>query len=351
MASLTLKRGIYYGVFTINYRQKWVKIGRMSKTAAKEVLRKLEEAYDRKKFGIVDEKHIPFEEFSQEYLEFSKTNKAKKTYGRDKTSMLALLRFFRSIYLPRLNTHLIEQFKIKRSGEGVSPRTVNIELRCLSHMLNKAVEWGYIRETPFKGVKLLTYEKKPPRFLTKDEVSRLLDFASPWLKPIIIVMLNTGIRAGERARLKFEDVDFKNKRILIRSSKAKDYRAVPMNEEVEKTLKWLKENYTPPYSTSPKSYPREEYQKEYVFCNVDGSPIMNIKKAFSNAVKKAGLRNVSPHTLRHTFASHLVMSGVDLRTVQRLLGHKSITITMVYSHLTEDHLARSVEKLSWVIKE
>lgn len=175
------------------------------------MLRKLEESYDKKKFGIIDEKLIPFEEYAREYLESSKANKATTSYYRDKTSMRTLLTFFGSLYLPRLTTHLIEQFKIKRTTEGVYPRTVNLELRCLSHMLNKAVELGYIRESPFKGVKLLTYEKKPPRFLTKEEVDKLLEAASPWLKPIIIVMLNTGIREGERRRLRFEDIDFKNK--------------------------------------------------------------------------------------------------------------------------------------------
>ena len=190
----------------------------MSKTSAKEVFRKLEEAYDRKKFGIIDEKLIPFEEFSREYLEFSKANKAKESYRRDKTSLQNLLRFFRSMYLPRITSHYIEQFKIKRLGEGVSPRTVNIELRCMSHMLNKAVEWGYIRESQFKSIKLLMYNKKPPRFLTKDEVGKLLESASPWLKPIIIIMLITGIREGERRRLKFEAIDIINKRILIRFS-------------------------------------------------------------------------------------------------------------------------------------
>jgi site-specific recombinase XerD len=75
--------------------------------------------------------------------------------------------------------------------------------------------------------------------------------------------------------------------------------------------------------------------------------VLRIKRAFNNACKKAGLENVTPHTLRHTFASHLVMAGIDLSTVQRLLGHRDIATTMIYAHLTEDHLARGVEKLKW----
>ncbi len=345
MAALFHRYGSWWAIFTVNYKQKWVKIGKMSKTSAKEVLRKLEQDFDKKKFGIVDEKQIFFETYANEYLTFSKSNKAKNSFERDKTSMRNLLNSFSDVSLPRITPHQIEQYKIKRL-ERVSPVTVNIELRCLSHMLNKAVEWGYIKESPFKGVKLLTYEKKPPRFLTKEEVEKLLKAASPWLKPILVFMLNTGVRESERTRVRFQDIDFTNKRVLIRSSKAKGYRAIPMNAEVEKTLQWLQENYISPYSH--KTSKRKDTQKEYVFCNEDGSPVLKIKKAFKNACEKAGLKNVTPHALRHTFASHLVMSGVDLNTVQRLLGHTNISTTMIYSHLTEDHLARSVERLKWL---
>ncbi len=179
MASLTTKNGVWYAVFTVRYKQKWIKIGRMSKTGAKEILKKLEADYEKKKFGIVDEKLISFETYSKDYLEFSKTNKAALSYRRDQTSMKNLLRFFGSMYLPRITSRLIEQYKTKRLGENVTPRTVNIELRCLSHMFNKAVEWNYIRESPFKGVKLLRYQKKPPRFLTKEEFEKLPILKSP----------------------------------------------------------------------------------------------------------------------------------------------------------------------------
>jgi len=347
MASLTAKKDVWYAVFTVNYKQKWVKIGKMSKTSAKEILKKLEADYAKEKFGIIDEKLISFETYSKEYLKFSKTNKAKLSHRRDQTSIKNLQRFFGSMYLPRITSRFIEHFKTKRLGENVTPRTVNIELRCLSHMLNKAVEWNYIRESPFKGVKLIRYEKKPPRFLTKGEVAELLEAASPWLNPIVRFMLNTGVRDGERRELKFDDIDFTNKTIIIRFSKAKTYRAVPMNKETEKVLKLLREKYILQNSITNTLKPRKEHQKEFVFCNEDGSQVQSIRKSFHNACKKAGLKGVSPHTLRHTFASHLIMSGVDLRTVQGLLGHKNIATTMIYSHLTQEHLAKGIEKLKW----
>lgn len=344
MASLTLKRGFWYAVFTRNYKQKWVRIGKMSKTAAKEVLRKLEAEHDKSRFGIIDEKQISLSKYSEEYLRDSKANKAKETLRRDSISIKNLLRHFKNINLNNLSSRHIEQFKIKRLEE-VSPRTVNIELSCLSHMLNKAVEWKYIRESPFKGVKLLKYDKKPPRFLTKKEVRKLLECSSPWLTPIITVMLNTGIRDGERRNLKFDDIDFDNKIVLVRASKTRDFREIPMHEEVEETLRWLRKNYISP--NSDKVVVRKEHQKEYVFCNDDGSPVLRITKTFSNACKKAGLKGVTPHTLRHTFASQMVMSGNDLVTVKQFLGHSNIATTMIYSHLTQDHLKKAIEKLKW----
>ena len=345
MATLYHRYGSWWAIFTIDYKQKWVKIGKMSKTSAKEVLRKLEEDYEKKKFGLFDEKKISFEEYSKEYLKFSKSNKAENSYKRDITSLKSLVSYFVNKALNRITPRLIEQYKIKRLEE-VAPRTVNIELRCLSHMFNKALEWGYISDSPYTGVKLLTFQKNPPRFLTKDEVQRLLDHSSNWLRPILIMMLNTGIREGERATMRFKDVDFEKKRLLIHSSKTKSYRAIPMNKKVEETLLWLKDNYIS--LNSYNTLKRKPHQREYIFCNEEGSPVLKIRKALANACKKAGLKGVTPHTMRHTFASHLVMSGVDLNTVQRLLGHSSISTTMIYSHLTEDHLARGVEKLNWV---
>jgi len=345
MASLHQKKsGTWYAIFTINYKQKWIRIGKMSKTSAKEALRKLEEEHSKKKFSLIDEKHIYFEEFAKEYLEYSRANKAPESYRRDTTSMKSLLKSVGSLTLPRITPRLIEKHKIKRSDE-VSPRTINIELLCLSNMMGKAVAWGYIKESPSKDIKLLKYEKRPPRFLTNEEIELLLQNSSAWLKPIITVMLNTGMREGERRQLKFEYIDFKNRRVLIHASKTKNYRAVPLNEEALKTFQWLEKNYISP-STHERAK-REKTQKDYVFCHEDGSPVENIKKAFSNACRKAGLKRVTPHTLRHTFASHLIMNGVDIRTVQRLLGHSSINTTMIYAHLTEDHMARGVDRLGW----
>ena len=97
MASLYKRNGVWFAIFTVRYKQKWIRVGRMSKTAASEVLKKLEQDRDKKKFGIMDEKHIPFEDYAKEYLTFSKANKAKESYRRDSISMKNLLSYFNVI--------------------------------------------------------------------------------------------------------------------------------------------------------------------------------------------------------------------------------------------------------------
>ena len=81
----------------------------------------------------------------------------------------------------------------------------------------------------------------------------------------------------------------------------------------------------------------------YVFCDKDGKPYYRFEKAFANALRKAEIRDFRFHDLRHTFASNLVMEGIDLATVRELLGHKSIEMTLRYSHLSPDHRSRAVK--------
>ena len=93
---------------------------------------------------------------------------------------------------------------------------------------------------------------------------------------------------------------------------------------------------------------REKNKGEYLFPGEDGKPYKNIKKSFKNAVKKAGIINFRFHDLRHTFASHLVMAGVDIMTVKELLGHKKLDMTLRYSHLAPDHKRKAIENLSLI---
>jgi len=134
--------------------------------------------------------------------------------------------------------------------------------------------------------------------------------------PILILALNTGMRKSEILWLKWHDIDFKREVIHLYDTKNAEKRV-------------------PKHPSSP-----------YIFCDKKGQSYGDIKKSFLTAIEKSGIIDFHFHDLRHTFASQLVMSGVDLNTVRELLGHKSLEMTLRYSHLSPDHKKRAVDVLS-----
>jgi len=108
-----------------------------------------------------------------------------------------------------------------------------------------------------------------------------------------------------------------------------------MNQTVKRTLIAVRKNPEGPY----------------IFCNKDGKPFTSVWKSFSTALKKSGIKNFRFHDCRHSFASHLVMSGVDLNTVRELLGHRTLEMTLRYAHLSPDHKRRAVELLTGRLEE
>ena len=138
------------------------------------------------------------------------------------------------------------------------------------------------------------------------------------------------MRRGEILSLKWDDIDFEHRIIHLLNTKSRKKREVPMNQGVFRAL-----NAVTRHSKS-----------EYVFCKKDGSVIGDIKKSFSTALKKSGIKDFRFHDLRHTAASQLVMAGIDLNTVRELLGHSSLAMTMRYAHLSPDHKKQAVDALS-----
>ena len=141
--------------------------------------------------------------------------------------------------------------------------------------------------------------------------------------PILVTAIHTGMRRGEILQLKWPDVDSKNRMITIQLSKSGKKRMIPIDNTLMETLTALP----------------SRFQKGYVFPSrvKPGQPMVDLNHTFRRLVDKVGIENVRFHDLRHTFASHLVMNGVDIKTVQELLGHANVTMTMRYSHLAPVH--------------
>jgi integrase len=322
----------WYIDYYVKGRRKRKKIG-PSKKLTLQVLNDVQLKIAKGEYlGIFDEKKTPIDEYAKQYLAFSKANKAWSTYNRrDRFSIDNLLSFFKGKYLFEITPEMIEKYKATRL-EKVTPASVNRELACLKHMYTKAIEWGYVKTNPGKGVKRL---KEPPgrlRYLKLEEVEALLRVCSGHIRPIVVTALNTGMRRSEILNLRWSDVDLKNRKITVINAKNNESRVIPTNQTLHQEFLALYQK-------------AKEKKEEYVFSDRNGRPFKDIKRGFSSALKKIGIKDFRFHDLRHTFGSHLVMQGVDLRTVQQVMGHKDIKMTMRYSHLSPEHVQEAMEKL------
>lgn len=293
----------------------------------------------RGELKLVDD-NVTFKDTLQKYLEYSRLNKSAKTHTVQMNRWKRFSAFLEEkgvVKLRSITPELIEEYK-GRVLTTSRAANFNNHLMLVKAMLNKAVEWRYLRENPLKNFKTLRNSSvREVRYLSVEEIDRILAEADPLMQKVITILLNTGLRRAELVYLEWEDIDFQNKLIKVQSKpeagfhpKSYKARSVPMNSEVEKTLMDLPQ------------------RGRYVFDNGQDQPFRSEKwfwVRFKAILRKAGVKNACVHTLRHTFASYLVMSAVDLRTVQALLGHSSITMTERYSHLSPDHKTRAVQVL------
>lgn len=285
---------------------------------------------------------IPLSDFITKYLEYSKQNKSQGTYRTEISRIRILQQFLKDKGIQKLETitpELVEKFK-SVVLQRASAATFNHYLVMIKAMLNKAVAWRHLKENPLRDVKKLKITNaRQVRFFTPEEISTILDKVDPFMEKAIKILLYTGMRRSELVYLTWDDIDFHNKLITVQSKpevgfhpKSHRPRSIPIHPELEQLLLDLPQ------------------RGEYVFDNGNNEPVHckdYYTKRFIRILKAAGIRNANLHTLRHTFASNLVMAGVDLRTVQELLGHSTIKVTERYAHLSPDHRTRAVKLLNF----
>ncbi len=271
-------------------------------------------------------KTITFRELADAYIKHAKAH--KKSWRRDMTSLRKLLIEFGDMRLDDITPFHIENYQLKRREE-VSPASCNREIQCLKYMLNLGLRWGKNSKNPAREVKLFKERNGRLRFLSEDEIIRLIDSCSDQLRPVVITAVYTGMRRGEILNLKWDDINFERNLIQIDETKSGSPRDVPMSDFLRETMLALKSRSS----------------HEYVFVNRLGKPYRDVRESFSRALKKAQIKDCTFHTLRHTAASFLVMSNVDLVTVKEILGHKTIQMTMRYSHLTGKHKQQAMNIL------
>ena len=223
---------------------------------------------------------------------------------------------------------------VKTLPGPVSSAAINRELATLSHVLHRAVEWGWID----RAVKVLRLREDNRRlvYLAPEQIDRLLDAArrdACWeIYPFILIGLHTAMRRMEILSIRWEHVDLERRVIHIPKAKA-GARDQPMTAELATYLGELR-------ALMPGAtwlFPADSTSGHRV----------EIERPFQHVVVAAGLnlQEVSPHTLRHIAITHLVQSGVDLPTVQRISGHKTLAMVARYAHQSGEHIAVAMDQL------
>jgi len=249
-----------------------------------------------------------------EFSEFLKTN-----YGVEHPS--------------RVNVDHIRNFVASLARHGYEKRSINRKLSAIRSFYRYLNRHGIVDIQPATAVRSFKLPRKLPTFLTEAEMERLFELTDLSLRDrtILELLYGTGIRASELCNLKLHDIDWEREIIRVHGKGGKQ-REIPLTHTA---LRWLRE-----YVQTGDKIKMDELG---LFLSRKGTPITTrtlqriVKKHLMKVSHKTG---ISPHTLRHTYATHLLNRGCDLRTVQLLLGHRSIASTQIYTHLTLKELKK-----------
>ena len=336
-------RGLYEkevgsGVWWIRYadgtgRIHREKIGSLNRAKNAYTMRKADVLYNKKFPDTMRVVPVAFRQIAADALAYSKTH--KRSYGDDVIRMERILSWFREWSAEAITPDNIEE----KLGEAMteeewSPATYNRHLALLSLTYKLAVRKKKVKENPVRLVKRLAENNEKIRFLTAEEEKALRAVIQEHYAehmPEFEIALNTGLRLSEMYNLKWQDVDASNRILAVIRSKNGEMRHAPMNSLVMAAFETLRKS--------------SDNESGYVFLNGQGERLTGPRYWFEPAIKKAKIKDFTWHCLRHTFASRLTMKEVGLRSVQDLMGHKTVSQTVRYSHLAPKHQLDAVEKL------
>jgi integrase len=292
------------------------------------------EAYERQLIEAALSTSMPsreerrFDEFAVEWLKTYcvANNKYASVEAKESILRVHLIPTFGECTLSAIGPRDIEAYKASKLAAGRSPKTINNHLTVLRKLLSVAQEWGFVDHVP--PVKWMRVPPQKFDFLAFDEADRLIAGADPEWRAMVIVGARTGLRLGELIALRWEDVDLVAGRLVVARAVSRGKvgtpkngrtREVPLSDEAHRALR-----------------AHRHLKGELVFPGAKGGFFKKTETKWPlwRACKRAGLRRIGWHVLRHTFASHLVMRGAPLKAVQELLGHSTIQVTMRYSHLS-----------------
>ena len=286
-----------------------------------------------------------FDKYVQEYLDVLKYQKNYSSltidgYKREIEHFIVYLNKenicdFNDVRYPFLRGYLAQLH-----SENLSPKTINHKMSSLRGLYRYLQTQGYIDDNPFLLIDSLKQPLRNPDFLYIDEMMDLLDSIDTQTllgrrnKALLELMYASGLRCSEVVELTLSQIDFERQLLLIHGKGNKD-RYVPFHDYAADWLKtYIEED-------RPELMAVKHLEHQFVFVNKNGAKMTN--RGIEDIVNRVTQRydatkKVHPHTFRHSFATHLLEQGVDIRVVQELLGHSNLSTTQIYTHVTNQHL-------------
>lgn len=326
------KSGIWY-INYINLNGKRIRrsLGTSDRKLAELKLKEIEVELAKGRLGFTV--NISLGEFLKKYLDWSKNTKAEWTYKTDTKAANVLLEYFGDrIKLSQITKQKMEGFKIFLVERKKYKKTsANVFLRHIKAMFNKAIEWQFLDSSP-ANIPLYKTPIGRPEFLTENQMKKLFKKAEEIDKKhlaMFALFYYTGMRLSEVCNLTWSDIDFENEIILVRSKEnwhTKNYkeRHIPIHKKLLPHLEFLKN-----VSESDKVVSYHQRTIHKIFEKY--SKLLNIK--------------LTPHILRHSIATAMSSKGVNPQAIQKILGHTSISTTMIYAKLTDEYIKKSLESV------
>ncbi len=358
------------GLFTVNIMVDGQRIHRVvgresdgtTRTQAEEFIQKVRRDSKDDRLALPKGRKIAlgFRDAGEKYIGKLEEEGGKDIAAKRRRLKQHLVPFFGDTPLSKISSFDVERYKKVRSqakaipgGEKNRPKdeatlktmskgTINRELAVLSHLLNKAVEWGWIQSRP-AVIRRFPESQGRITYLTVDQVKDLIESAkqdqNSQIYPFIVIGLETAMRKMEILRIRKEDVDLQRRVIFVPHAKAGS-REQPITQHLAEFL-------GSHMAMLPEGTP-------WLFPSIaakDGHTT-DVRKAFRRVVAAAGLNpdEVVRHTLRHTAITHLIQAGVDLPTVKRISGHKTLIMVERYAHQNGEHIQAAMDKLERRLK-
>lgn len=239
----------------------------------------------------------------------------------------------------------IARFYVATLHENYSPTSIARKISSLRSLYNFLIKDGLVRENPFSDVELPKKEKKLPKFIYPEEISKVLDSielnkpTNKRNKLILEFLYGTGVRVSELCNILLSDLDFSQNLVLIHGKGSKD-RFVPIHDNLLLEL----QDYI---ITTRNQFIKKHQDNKSLFLNYRGTTLTprGVRLIVNKVISDSGESlKISPHTLRHTFATHLLNAGADLRSVQELLGHAHLSSTQIYTKVTKEKLKEEYMK-------